>query len=997
MSRRLVFLAVWVLVAAARPWGQEQKLSGSLAREEWGDVTGVEPSPDGTRLVYLARPTSVTRQDLYSVPRSGGTARRLNDAQLADRIVSSFLVDPTSAWVVYLCNKELKTRFDLYTVPIDGGVAPVRLNTPAAGSVSRFEISPDGARVVFTNPAGLFAVPLAGGTAQELDGSLTAVAAGNAPRFLLDRGLAFFFVSSNSGRALCSVPIDASAPPTVLTGAMFTGFQGLDPHPYTVRISADGARAVYLGDHGLPETADLFSVPVNGSASPVVIDQEPDPYQEISTGYSLTADGRVLFTRSRTLFIAPIDGSAPAAVLDAHATATIRSLAFAPDDSRFVVARDHGGALVELRAGPLVPGSGAALLAQLPSGYPREVRFSSDAQWVVFEGPGESLFSVPSDGTQAPVAVSGTLAARYETWWPELGFEFAPDGEHVVFGAADPGGTVAGIYMAPLDGGAPPVCVHEDLAPYGDAEAFRLTSLGDVVYLADQDRDGVIELYAVPMAASSPAAPLNLPFTLGSVVGRVDWHRITPDGNDVVYIADEDRPVNELYAVSLRDGQGRRKLSGELPESTYVMLAGTEFPAPVIAPDGSRVLYVISGSGPETRKLMSAPLDGASPPVELTQPPLIPKAQAPLFTSGEVFFLAWEDELNKNQIHGVPADGSAPSRLVVQAQCSTLDAFLLSDGAAVSAPRLVYVDCSKLMSVRTDLAAPAVQLSPTPFGTASVAADYQLTPDETRVVFRCPVTSSQPELRAAPVDGGAPSVALNGSLELHAGEFQISPDGARVAFDARTPGGKWETYIAPLDGSAPPLQLSPGQGNTSDSPRHCEFSPDSAYAVFTAQSTNILYGVPVDRSTEPVRLSVNGDVSDRYFFLPDGRTVVFLARQHPHTQYNLYRVPVTGGSQVLLTSPARYVLDANSPVLHTADGRWIVYLGVGRRPLAVPTRGARRTVFLSAAPDPVMNGVVEFSLAPDDHSVIFRAHMQYPLELFQSDITRRVRSEEQPR
>jgi hypothetical protein len=74
------------------------------------------------------------------------------------------------------------------------------------------------------------------------------------------------------------------------------------------------------------------------------------------------------------------------------------------------------------------------------------------------------------------------------------------------------------------------------MPPFGDANSFRISPDGRyAVYLADQDTDGVFELYRVLLGGGSPVRlnPL-LPF------GRnVTSFRISPDSGRVLYIADQ--------------------------------------------------------------------------------------------------------------------------------------------------------------------------------------------------------------------------------------------------------------------------------------------------------------------------------------------------------------------------------------------------------------------------------------------------------------------------
>src|SRR6185295_8223178 len=76
---------------------------------------------------------------------------KLNGALLAgDDVYSNYRVSPDSGRVVFRAGSQT-TRADLFGVPIDASASPVVLSAlPSAQRwVETFEISPDGARVVY--------------------------------------------------------------------------------------------------------------------------------------------------------------------------------------------------------------------------------------------------------------------------------------------------------------------------------------------------------------------------------------------------------------------------------------------------------------------------------------------------------------------------------------------------------------------------------------------------------------------------------------------------------------------------------------------------------------------------------------------------------------------------------------------------------------------------------------------------------------------------------
>jgi hypothetical protein len=128
-------------------------------------------------------------------------------------------------------------------------------------------------------------------------------------------------------------------------------------------------------------------------------------------------------------------------------------------------------------------------------------RFTPDASHVVFAvrvGPADALElrSARVDGAVPAVTFNGRLMHDR--------FAISPDSRWVVhFSDLGPAG-VSGLYASPVDGGSPPMRLNGDLTAGGAVYSFddQFGSTGDslrVVYMAEQDTDGVAELYSSPL------------------------------------------------------------------------------------------------------------------------------------------------------------------------------------------------------------------------------------------------------------------------------------------------------------------------------------------------------------------------------------------------------------------------------------------------------------------------------------------------------------------
>jgi Tol biopolymer transport system component len=102
-----------------------------------------------------------------------------------------------------------------------------------------------------------------------------------------------------------------------------------------------------------------------------------------------------------------------------------------------------------------------------------------------------------------------------------------------------------------------------------------------VVYRADQDTDGVFELYSVPIDGGT-VTKLNDPLVAGGNVAASFW--IGADSSWVYYQADQETDgVNEVYSVPI-DGGTVTKLNDPL-------VAGGNVPGFDVSADGRWVVY----------------------------------------------------------------------------------------------------------------------------------------------------------------------------------------------------------------------------------------------------------------------------------------------------------------------------------------------------------------------------------------------------------------------
>ncbi len=254
------------------------KLNGPLVTG--GDVSsiGLQFSPNSSRVLYLADQVTDGVTEIFSVPSTGGAVVKLNGPLVAGGAVfsSGLQFSPDSSRVLYLGDQVTDGVNEIFSVPSAGGTA-VKLNGPlvAGGNVSSsgLQFSPNSSRVLYladqvTDGVNeIFSVPSAGGTAVKLNGSL--VAGGN----VFSGGLQF---SPDSSRVLYvadqttdGVSEIFSVPSTGGTAVKLNGplVAGGNVFSSGVQFSPDSSRVLYSADQTTDEVQEIFIVPSAGGTA----------------------------------------------------------------------------------------------------------------------------------------------------------------------------------------------------------------------------------------------------------------------------------------------------------------------------------------------------------------------------------------------------------------------------------------------------------------------------------------------------------------------------------------------------------------------------------------------------------------------------------------------------------------------------------------------------------------------------------------------------------
>jgi len=475
---------------------------------------------------------------------------------------------------------------------------------------------------------------------------------------------------------------------------------------------------------------------------------------------------------------------------------------------------------------PLVPEGDVAEFQVAPDG--RHVVYRADQ---AVDGVSE-LFSVSIDGG-APARLNAPLVAGGNVGLDLFhNFRISPDGSRVVYWADQDEDELFELFSVPIDGSLAPVQLNGSLVAGGDvlftpdylpAEAFApITPDGSrVLYVADQEQDEVFELYSAPIDGSGPAVKLNGSLAPGGNVIAVSppfgpnpiWPQVSADGSSAVYRADQEvAGVIEIYSVPL-DGSGAPvKLNSPLGP------AGDVFSAR-LSRDAAWVLFVASTDAFGPTELFRVPLRGSPARARRTDDrnrlnvPLGPSERVSLVSispdSTRVVYQANPGGGATDELFSVPIGGGRSALLSVLG-----DGEVFSNAIAADGERVVYLagtDCafdSKLFSVPLDGSEDRVRISsPSPLGYALDA--YELTPDASRAVYAFALNGCcSSELHSVPIDGSAGPVQLNPS-GTSGRAFRLTPDGRHVVYlQSPIAGGALELFAVPVDASRPAWNLS---------------------------------------------------------------------------------------------------------------------------------------------------------------------------------------------
>ena len=469
-----------------------------------------------------------------------------------------------------------------------------------------------------------------------------------------------------------------------------------------------------------------------------------------------------------------------------------------------------------------------------------------------------------------------------------------------------------------------------------DEISINVASTDYVLFIKEVGGFGEDELYRYDPETDSLSI-LSGPMVAG---GEVSGFSISPDGQWVAYLADQETNSTSELFVAAADGSSINKVSGTLPPNGDVR-PGFEW-----SPDSSSVaffadsvqarrddLFIVDPAGVNLRRI--DPID--------TQLPLSTALEKPIWSPDGRFLAQVERSLTENVVLGInlyDTRSATPQNVRVTPTLPT--GFAVGgtrydwspDGSRIAyTASLDTVGVTELYTVQAD-GSDNRRVS-LPISTGESIGRPHWSPDGTRIAYsRAANLATDIDLYSVRPDGAGNTKISSAPVENFSGTPFWSPDGSYIAYltepDAS---GTFEIVSVRPDGSesrsvSGPLVLSTPGNLPLNSP---VWSPDSAKIAFVASLENSgpveLYTVDPDgqnRVKASGPLVPGGDLSIYPFWSPDSAWLAYMADQETDGVIEMFTVRPDGSDNVKINGPVVASGNAGGPIW-SPDGSRIVY------------------------------------------------------------------------
>jgi dipeptidyl aminopeptidase/acylaminoacyl peptidase len=466
---------------------------------------------------------------------------------------------------------------------------------------------------------------------------------------------------------------------------------------------------------------------------------------------------------------------------------------------------------------------------------------------------------------------------------------------------------------------------------FASVESYQLSPDGRyVVFLADRETDGVLELYR---ASITGGEGVRLNATLVPGAPGIYSFKISPDSRYVVFITKPGLSLDyELHSVPI-EGGGSTRLSNNTPPD--------EVMAYEISPDSQRVLYTTAPGGVgATFDLYTIPISGGISPVKLNDLGfrIINFRIAP--DSSRVVMRCLDSEMRSDRLYSVLISGGG-TVLLNSDDLDDVEEIRQFD-ITPDSQKVVFI--SNLFASTDDLYANPItsvhsqQITIAPPGPRWGVNIFAITPNSLGVVFAADFDNpGVNELYSVSIDGGGTYrlnkdlVAGGEAFDYYTDGFKVTPNSQRVVFRAdQDMADRYELYsVSVFGGTNTRLNASlPAGGQVRPGFR---LTPNGLGVVYLADQENVgkvqLYSVWVTGGI-PYHLSQpmidQGDAIS-FRISPNNQVVVYTADKDEDEQFELYSVLINGGPSLKLNGDLPSGGDVNGPFFITPNSLAVVY------------------------------------------------------------------------
>jgi len=475
-------------------------------------------SADGQMVVYRGVSSDQTTQSLYAVP-TDQTSGPVTLFTTTDEFtgVLSFLISNDGNFVVY------RTPQGLFSVVTSGGT-PEQLSSSTGGASSRFIITNDSSRVVYSeNINALYSSPIAGGSRQLLIPE----------NFGTGDLLPDYVVSPNSLDVYFTIPVDMNGNADVfsvnITGGMPINLSSDIPGKVFANrpnVTSDGSRVTFFVDTSIDSqnNTQVYSATPDGG----LINRVNRPLSSAENVFSvvLAPNNQTVLYRVSTftsgdqaVLVAPIDGGESITISETSVGVTLCGALFT-QNSEDTISCTLASGQVTFEKKSNVNGA-STLLASVPTNSNSNMfKTSPNGRWLVFtnvlssdSSDPDELFSVSLTTPQPNLTkLTGNFAGGRSL---STFFEFVGTTDNILFQTSEGANEVLTQFeISSLSGGAPftiaPIALTNDfVAISNDTVIFS-----SVFLLGDGINNGLF----ITQIIENQEACFTVPIKTGAIV-----------------------------------------------------------------------------------------------------------------------------------------------------------------------------------------------------------------------------------------------------------------------------------------------------------------------------------------------------------------------------------------------------------------------------------------------------------------------------------------------